>query len=95
MFPPENQVSPVADQLRKVLSDAPWARVGLGLPVVSTVYLPKISHTSGAPYRHVHLKNSRHLQIQTIPNQKKGTQSREYPGHQLAVRQQPCMRPQM
>lgn len=35
IFPPENQVSPVADQLRKVLSTAPWARVGLGLPVVS------------------------------------------------------------
>ena len=35
VFPPENQVSPVADQLRKVLSTAPWARVGLGLPVVS------------------------------------------------------------
>jgi len=34
VFPPENQVSPVADQLRKVLSSAPWARVGLGLPVV-------------------------------------------------------------
>ena len=36
VFPPENQVSPVADELRKLLSVAPWARVGLGLPVVSS-----------------------------------------------------------
>ena len=35
IFPPENQISPVADQLRKVLATATWARVGLGLPVVS------------------------------------------------------------
>ena len=35
IFPPENQISPVADQLRKVLATAKWARVGLGLPVVS------------------------------------------------------------
>ncbi|XP_029202005.2 zinc finger protein-like 1 homolog isoform X3 [Acropora millepora] len=34
IFPPENQISPVADQLRKVLATATWARVGLGLPVV-------------------------------------------------------------
>lgn len=34
IFPPENQISPVADQLRKVLATAKWARVGLGLPVV-------------------------------------------------------------
>ena len=36
IFPPEKQISPVADQLRKLLASAPWARVGLGLPVVST-----------------------------------------------------------
>ena len=35
VFPPENQISPVADQLRQMLTNAPWARVGLGLPVVS------------------------------------------------------------
>ncbi|XP_020618507.1 zinc finger protein-like 1 homolog isoform X2 [Orbicella faveolata] len=34
VFPPEKQVSPVADQLRQMLASAPWARVGLGLPVV-------------------------------------------------------------
>ena len=33
--------------------------------------LPKISHTFGAPYPRVHLKNSCYLQIQIIPNQKK------------------------
>lgn len=39
MFPPEKQVSPVADQLRQMLANAPWARVGLGLPVVSNLLL--------------------------------------------------------
>ena len=39
MFPPEKQVSPVADQLRQMLASAPWARVGLGLPVVSILPL--------------------------------------------------------
>ena len=39
MFPPEKQVSPVADQLRQILASAPWARVGLGLPVVSILQL--------------------------------------------------------
>lgn len=37
VFPPEKQVSPVADQLRQMLANAPWARVGLGLPVVSYI----------------------------------------------------------
>lgn len=37
MFPPENQISPVADQLRQMLATAPWARVGLGLPVVGSL----------------------------------------------------------
>lgn len=37
VFPPENQISPVADQLRQMLATAPWARVGLGLPVVGSL----------------------------------------------------------
>ena len=52
MFPPEKQVSPVADQLRQILASAPWARVGLGLPVVSiflillTIYMNIHNSTS-------------------------------------------------
>ena len=34
IFPPDNLVSPVADQLRKVLQDVNWARAGLGLPLL-------------------------------------------------------------
>ena len=45
MFPPENQISPVADQLRKMLASAPWARVGLGLPVVCTLLHVAVSFT--------------------------------------------------
>ena len=37
VFPPENQISPVADQLRQMLATAPWAHVGLGLPVVGSL----------------------------------------------------------
>jgi len=34
VFPPDNLVSPVADQLRRVLQDVNWARAGLGLPLL-------------------------------------------------------------
>eukprot|EP00088_Acartia_fossae_P070998 TRINITY_DN9644_c0_g1_i2.p1 TRINITY_DN9644_c0_g1~~TRINITY_DN9644_c0_g1_i2.p1 ORF type:complete len:320 (-),score=47.15 TRINITY_DN9644_c0_g1_i2:213-1172(-) len=34
IFPAENLVSPVADQLRKCLQDVNWARAGLGLPLI-------------------------------------------------------------
>ena len=34
IFPTENLVSPVADALRKLLSDVNWARAGLGLPLL-------------------------------------------------------------
>lgn len=34
IFPSENLVSPVADQLRKQLQDVNWARAGLGLPLI-------------------------------------------------------------
>ena len=30
-------MSPVAEELRRILSGAPWACVGLGLPVVSSL----------------------------------------------------------
>jgi len=36
LFPPSNLVSPVADQLRRVLKDVNWARAGLGLPLLSS-----------------------------------------------------------
>jgi len=35
VFPPDNLVSPVADQLRLALQDVNWARAGLGLPLLS------------------------------------------------------------
>lgn len=34
IFPPDNLVSPVADQLRKLLSDVNWARAGLGMALL-------------------------------------------------------------
>lgn len=34
IFPPEKLASPVADALRKVLSDVNWARAGLNLPLL-------------------------------------------------------------
>nr|CAG4642700.1 EOG090X0ASS [Evadne anonyx] len=34
LFPPSNLVSPVADVLRTVLMNRPWARDGLGLPLL-------------------------------------------------------------
>ena len=34
LFPPSNLVSPVADVLRTVLTNRPWAREGLGLPLL-------------------------------------------------------------
>jgi len=34
IFPAENLVSPVADQLRNHLKDVNWARAGLGLPLI-------------------------------------------------------------
>jgi len=34
IFPPDNLVSPVADQLRRHLQDVNWARAGLGLPLL-------------------------------------------------------------
>lgn len=43
IFPPEKQVSPVADQLRKLLASAPWARVGLGLPVIPDISASGVS----------------------------------------------------
>jgi len=35
LFPPSNLVSPVADQLRRILKDVNWARPGLGLPLLA------------------------------------------------------------
>jgi len=35
LFPPKNQVSPIADELRLKMGQVNWARVGLGLPLVS------------------------------------------------------------
>ena len=34
IFPSEKDASPLADFLRKKLREAPWARVGLGLPLI-------------------------------------------------------------
>lgn len=34
IFAPENLVSPVADELKKLLSNVNWARAGLGLPLL-------------------------------------------------------------
>lgn len=34
IFPASNLVSPVADVLRSVLTNRPWAREGLGLPLL-------------------------------------------------------------
>jgi len=34
IFPAENQAGPVAEALREKLRLAPWARVGLGLPLI-------------------------------------------------------------
>ncbi|NP_001171776.1 zinc finger protein-like 1 [Saccoglossus kowalevskii] len=34
IFPPGNLVSPVAEQLRQILSQVNWARAGLGLPLI-------------------------------------------------------------
>uniref|UniRef100_A0A8B9NLZ3 Zinc finger protein-like 1 n=1 Tax=Accipiter nisus TaxID=211598 RepID=A0A8B9NLZ3_9AVES len=42
LFPPPNLEGPVAAALRARLASAPWARPGLGLPLVST---PKMAHT--------------------------------------------------
>ncbi|QQP58195.1 Zinc finger protein-like 1, partial [Caligus rogercresseyi] len=34
IFPPDNLVSPVADELRRTLSDVNWARAGLGMKLL-------------------------------------------------------------
>ena len=34
IFPPDNLVSPVADQLRETLKEVNWARAGLGMPLL-------------------------------------------------------------
>nr|XP_053647276.1 zinc finger protein-like 1 [Cherax quadricarinatus] len=34
IFPPPNLVSPIADRLQEALAVFPWARTGLGLPLV-------------------------------------------------------------
>jgi len=39
VFPANNVVSPVADTLRDLLSKVNWARAGLGLPLVSFIFL--------------------------------------------------------
>ena len=36
IFPSENLVSPVADALRKMLSEVNWARAGLGMPLLES-----------------------------------------------------------
>lgn len=38
IFPASNLMSPVAESLRQVLKTVNWARAGLGLPLVSTMY---------------------------------------------------------
>jgi len=49
IFPKENLVSPVADALRKLLSDVNWARPGLGLPLLEekSEKKPEFSFPSG------------------------------------------------
>lgn len=43
LFPPPNLEGPVAEALRMRLRTAPWARPGLGLPLVSAQNTVKIS----------------------------------------------------
>lgn len=52
VFPPENQISPVADQLRQMLATAPWARVGLGLPVVPSTCSPTATTSESIMSKH-------------------------------------------
>lgn len=37
LFPPSNLISPVADVLKEKLAGVNWARIGLGLPLVSII----------------------------------------------------------
>ncbi|KAJ7357486.1 Zinc finger protein-like 1 [Desmophyllum pertusum] len=52
VFPPEKQISPVADQLRQMLANAPWARVGLGLPVVPAASTSSSTVSESSVSRH-------------------------------------------
>lgn len=38
IFPAHNQISPIADELKKRMSQVNWARAGLGLSLVSLYY---------------------------------------------------------
>jgi len=48
VFPAENIVSPVADELRSVLKEVNWARAGLGMPLLPST-LPKPQHLFSTP----------------------------------------------
>jgi len=48
VFPAENIVSPVADELRSVLKEVNWARAGLGMPLLPST-LPKPQHLFSSP----------------------------------------------
>lgn len=37
LFPPINQISPIADGLRNKMGQVNWARAGLGLPLVGNI----------------------------------------------------------
>uniref|UniRef100_A0A8D8U0E0 Zinc finger protein-like 1 homolog n=1 Tax=Cacopsylla melanoneura TaxID=428564 RepID=A0A8D8U0E0_9HEMI len=56
LFPPPNLVSPVGDVLREKLSSVNWARVGLGLPLLSDEVETK-SNVSSAAKSYVHTYN--------------------------------------
>ncbi|KAG7161934.1 zinc finger protein-like 1 homolog [Homarus americanus] len=50
VFPPANLVSPIADRLRETLAVLPWARTGLGLPLIEnsgSIDLPDWSVANG------------------------------------------------
>jgi len=48
LFPAENIVSPVADELRSVLKEVNWARAGLGMSLLPST-LPKPQHLFSSP----------------------------------------------
>ncbi|XP_071079136.1 LOW QUALITY PROTEIN: zinc finger protein-like 1 homolog [Haliotis cracherodii] len=48
IFPPTNNVSPVADQLRNMLSKVNWARAGLGLPLIEEADFPPPAAVAGS-----------------------------------------------
>jgi len=53
IFPPDNLVSPVADELRSILKEVNWARAGLGMPL-----LPKQEEAIVAPIHDAHISST-------------------------------------